>query len=119
MTDQVLLLTYTPRRGVDLDEYHEWLRRTDNPFFNSRPVVRRYVNYRVVAPVLGTEPFTHFDLLEIEGDGGPDSVFGDAEIHDFARNWVRLWGEHTDPDLPDQSVNYRVLLCEPVAAPTG
>ena len=117
MPGQVLLLTYTPRRDVDLDAYHGWLRDVDNPFFNSRPVVRRYVNYRVVGSVLGAEGFTHFDLLEIEGDGGPDSVFGDAAIDAFARDWVRLWGEHPDPDLPDQSVNYRVMLCEPVAEP--
>lgn len=117
MAAQSLLLTYTPRRGVDLDAYHQWLREVDNPFFNSRPVVRRYVNYRVVEPVLGQEGFTHFDLLEIEGDGGPASVFGDAEIDAFAREWVRLWGEVPDPALEDQSVNYRVMLCEPVAAP--
>jgi hypothetical protein len=117
MVPQLLLLTYTPRRGVDLEEYHRWLREVDNPFFNSRPTVRRYVNYRVVEHVLGSEGFTHFDLLEIEGTGGADSVFGDFEIDTFARNWVRLWGEMPDPDLPDQSANYRVLLCEPVAQP--
>jgi hypothetical protein len=117
MTAQLLLLTYTPRHGVDLDEYHRWLKEVDNPFFNSRPVVRRYVNYRVVEPVLGNEDFTHFDLLEIEGEGGAESVFGDDGIGAFARDWVRLWGEHPDPDLPDQSVNYRVVLCEAVAAP--
>jgi hypothetical protein len=114
---QLLLLTYTPRRGIDLDAYHRWLQEVDNPFFNSRPTVRRYVNYRVVKPVLGKERFSHFDLLEIEGDGGPDSVFGDNTIDAFARDWVRLWGEIPDPDAPDQSVNYRVLLCETVAAP--
>lgn len=117
MPGQVLLLTYTPRWGVDLDAYHRWLREVDNPFFNGRPVVRRYVNYRVVAPVLGDERFSHFDLLEIEGDGDAQSVFGDAEIDAFARQWVRLWGELPDPDASDQSVNYRVLLCEAVAAP--
>jgi hypothetical protein len=117
VTAQVLLLTYTPRRGVDLDEYHRWLREVDNPFFNSRPVVRRYVNYQIVEPVLGNENFTHFDILEIEGDGGAGSVFGDAEIDAFARNWVRLWGQVPDPDAPNQTVNYRVVLCEPVAQP--
>lgn len=117
MSGQLLLLTYTPRRDVDLEAYHRWLREVDNPFFNSRPTVRRYVNYRVVEPLLGNEGFSHFDLLEIEGDGGAESVFGDAEIDAFARNWVRLWGEVPDPDHADQSVNYRVLVCEPVAQP--
>lgn len=117
MPAQLLLLTYTPRRDVDLAVYHDWLRTVDNPFFNSRPVVRRYVNYRVVEPVLGNEGFTHFDLLEIEGEGGAASVFGDPEIDAFAREWVRMWGEVPDPDASDQSVNYRVVLCEAVAAP--
>jgi hypothetical protein len=117
MTRQTLLLTYTPRTGVDLEAYHGWLRDVDNPFFNGRPVVHRYVNYRVVSPVLGSEHFSHFDLLEIEGTGGAESVFGDAEIDAFAREWVRLWGQLPDPDAPDQSVNYRVMLCETVAAP--
>jgi hypothetical protein len=117
VTQHVLLLTYTPRRDVDFDVYHAWLRDVDNPFFNSRPVVRRYVNYQVTGRVLGESSFSHFDLLEIEGEGGAESVFGDAEIDAFARDWVRLWGAVPDPDLPDQSVNYQVMLCVPVASP--
>ncbi len=112
-----LLLTYTPRAGTDLDDYHEWLRRVDNPFFNGRPAVRRYVNWRVVESKLGRADFTHFDLLEIEGDGGFEAVFGDPVIGEFAADWVRLWGRVPDPDAADQSVNYHVYLCEAVAAP--
>jgi hypothetical protein len=114
-----LLLTYTPRDGTNLDEYHDWLRQVDNPFFNSRPAVRRYVNWRVTDSRLGRADFTHFDLLEIEGDGGFDSVFGDAQIVAFARDWVRLWGRTPDPDAPDQSPNYHVYVCEQIAAPAG
>ncbi|QGN53977.1 hypothetical protein [Novosphingobium sp. Gsoil 351] len=117
MARQVLLLTYTPRSDVDLDAYHSWLREVDNPFFNGRPAVHRYVNYRVTGAVLGSERFTHFDLLEIEGSGGAGAVFGDPEIARFARDWVRLWGADPDPDSPDQSVNYHVLECEAVAWP--
>lgn len=112
-----LLLTYTPRDGIDLDAYHEWLRRVDNPFFNGRPAVKRYVNWRVTESKLGVASFTHFDLLEIEGDGGFDSVFGDGVIVEFAREWVRLWGRVPDPDAPDQSANYHVYVCDRIAAP--
>jgi hypothetical protein len=114
---QALLLTYTPRADVDLDAYHRWLRQVDNPFFNSRPPVRRYVNWRVVSGAVGTPDFTHFDLLEIEGGGGFGSVFGDDKIVAFARDWVRLWGRVPDPDAADQSPNYHVYVCEQVAAP--
>ena len=113
----MLLLTYTPRRDVDLAAYHEWLRTVDNPFFNSRPAVKHYANWRVAEPKVGHENFTHFDLLEIDGPNGFGAVFGDEAIAAFARDWVRLWGEIPDPDLADQSPNYRVLLCECVAAP--
>ncbi len=112
-----LLLTYTPRDGVDLDAYHRWRREVDHPFFNGRPAVRRYVNWRVLEPKIGTPTFTHFDLLEIEGDGGFESVFGDEKIVAFARDWVRLWGRVPDPDAPDPSPNYHVYVCDQVAAP--
>lgn len=117
MSRQALLLTYTPRSDVDLNDYHQWLREIDNPFFNSRPTVHRYVNYRIAQPVQGDEDFTHFDLLEIEGDGGTESVLGDEAIASFARDWVRKWGKIPDPDHPDQTANYRVSLCDPVATP--
>jgi hypothetical protein len=112
-----LLLTYTPRAGTNLDDYHEWLRQVDNPFFNGRPAVRRYENWRVVEPKLGVASFTHFDLLELHGSDGFEAVFGDPVIVDFAENWVRLWGQQSDPRHPDQSMNYHVYLCERVAAP--
>lgn len=117
MSKSTLLLTYTPREDVDLDAYHAWLREVDNPFFNGCPTVRRYVNYRIDSAVQGAENFTHFDILEIEGDGGVESVLGDEVIADFARDWVRQWGKVPDPDAPDQTVNYRVSLCATVAAP--
>jgi hypothetical protein len=47
--------------GVDLNLYHQRLSELDNPFFNRRPAVRRYVNYRMVDPVLGNEGLSHFD----------------------------------------------------------
>lgn len=123
MTDPVapvkaLLLTYTPRDGTNLKDYHQWLRDVDNPFFNGRPVVRRYVNWRVVESKLGDAAFTHFDLLEMAGSDGFDAVFGDGEIVAFARNWVRQWGRVPDPDAPDQSANYHVYVCEEIASPT-
>jgi hypothetical protein len=113
----MLLLTYTPRRGIDLEAYHRWLQQIDNPFFNSRPAVKHYSNWRVVEPKLGQVAFSHFDLLEIETADGFTEVFGDDVIVAFARDWVTLWGQTPDPDLADQSVNYQVMLCERIAAP--
>jgi hypothetical protein len=114
---RLLLLTYSPRADVDLEEYQDWLGQVDNPFFNGLPTVKRYANFRIAAPVQDDEDFTQFDLLEIEGDGGPDSIFGDEMIAEFARDRVRMWGINPDPHAPDQIVNYRVSRCEPVAVP--
>lgn len=115
MIDRIsLLLTYTPRADVDLAAYHDWLRLTDNPFFNSRPAVRRYVNYRVERSMMGEAGFTHFDLLEIEA-GDETAVFGDPEIAAFARAWVEQWG--ANPADPGDPVNYHVHICRTVAAP--
>ena len=113
----MLLLTYTPRDDINLDEYHDWLRSTDNPFFNSRPSVKHYANWRVLEAKLGPRSFTHFDLLEVRGLDGYDKVFADPKIVAFAKDWVRRWGKVPDPELKDQSVNYQVYLCEQVAAP--
>jgi hypothetical protein len=113
----MLLLTYTPRAGTDLGAYHDWLRRVDNPFFNGRPGVKHYTNWRIAEAKLGREDFTHFDLLELHAADGFDAVFGDAAIAAFAADWVRQWGAVPDPTLADQSVNYRVSLCERIAAP--
>lgn len=113
----MLLLLYTPRDGVDLDEYHEWLRAVDNPFFNSRPAVRHYTNWRVADSKLGSSTFTHFDLLYIDGLDSYEKVFGDQAVESFARGWVRKWGRIPDPDHPDQAQNYQVLLCERIAGP--
>lgn len=113
----MLLLTYTPRDDINLDDYHDWLRSTDNPFFNSRPSVKHYANWRVLEAKLGARTFTHFDLLEVRALDGYDEVFADPKIVAFAKEWVRKWGKVPDPGLKDESVNYQIYLCEQVAAP--
>ncbi len=113
----MILLTYTPREDVPLEEYHAWLRDVDNPFFNSRAGVKHYTNWRVVEPKVGSPSFTHFDLLYVEDMDGFEAVFGDEAVAEFAKGWVRKWGKIPDPGLPDQSENYHAYLCEEVAGP--
>lgn len=115
MDHATVLLTYTPRADVDLGEYHRWLRETDNPFFNSRAVVRRYINYRVERSLMGGAGFTHFDVLEVEAGHEAEDVFADGEIAAFARAWLERWGVR--PDDPRDPVNYHVHVCRAVAAP--
>jgi len=116
-THAMLLLTYTPREDVDLDTYHKWLQDVDNPFFNSRPGVRHYSNWRVVGDKLGKSSFTHFDLLYIRDLKSFEEVFGDQAVEEFAKGWVKMWGKVPDPEMEDQSVNYHVYLCEQIAGP--
>jgi len=92
----------------------------DAKLAQSARVLQALVGHRLDQMYADADPVVVSVLdIEIEGDGGPDSVFGDPEIHAFARDWVRKWGIDPDPDAADQSVNYRVMLCEAVAAPGG
>ena len=61
----MLLLTYNLGEHVNQEEYEQWLRDVDNPFFNSVPGVKRYANWKVLDEKLGTVQFTHYDLLEM------------------------------------------------------
>ena len=87
----MILLTYTP--GVDVERlgYDDWLRKTDNPFFNTIPGIAHYSNWKVVA---GREyvPFSHFDLLGVDGPEAVEQVWFNAELDRFREGWVAKWG---------------------------
>ena len=105
----MILLTYTPRAGTDLDEYDAWLRAVDNPFFNGVPGIARYTNWKVTgarSPV----PFTHFDFMGLESLATAETVWQRQDMKDFTAEWRRLWGQ--GPEASDLSVNAHVYLFE-------
>lgn len=103
----MIFLPYTPRDGALADGYEDWLRDVDNPFFNSRPAVSHYTNWKVSAAVAGDVWFSHFDFLVYEGSA--EAVWSDPPLADFAARWVQRWGK--EPSNPDVSVNYHAYNC--------
>lgn len=110
------LLTYTPRADSAVRGYEDWLRAVDNPFFNGIPGIARYENWKVHSTILGSFPFTYFDLMYIESREAIQQVWTNPDLLEFAADWTRQWGIVGDPTV-DQAVNYHVVICEEVAGP--
>jgi len=103
----MILLSYTPRPGIDNEEYEAWLRAVDNPFFNGVPGITRYTNWKITdagAPV----PFSHFDFMGLDSVEAATSVWQRQDVKDFTAEWRRLWG--MGPEATDLSVNAHVYL---------
>ncbi len=105
----MILLTYTPRAGIDLDEYDAWLRAVDNPFFNGVPGIARYTNWKVT-DAGSAVPFTHFDFMGLDDVANADALWQRQDMKDFTAEWRRLWGQ--GPEAADLSVNAHVYLFE-------
>ena len=113
----MILLTYKIGEHVNPEEYEEWLRSTDNPFFNSVPGVKRYANWKVIDEMVGFVGFTHYDLLEIEDSSSWKKVWNNSELQKFASAWTERWSVHgAGPE--HVGLNYQVLLAEEIAAPS-
>ncbi|MEQ8248112.1 MAG: hypothetical protein RID42_10585 [Alphaproteobacteria bacterium] len=87
----MVLLTYTPGTDVERLGYDEWLREIDNPFFNTIPGIAHYSNWKVLEG--GDDlPFTHFDLLGLDGPEAVEPVWFNQELDRFRSGWVAKWG---------------------------
>ncbi|MBM3505417.1 MAG: hypothetical protein FJX65_16290 [Alphaproteobacteria bacterium] len=87
--DTMVWLTYTAQHQ---DGYEDWLQRVDNPFFNSRPCIAHYSNWKIVAAHGASLPFTHFDFLGLGGPGSVEPVWFDGPLDEFREGWVTKWG---------------------------
>ena len=112
----MLLLTYNVGAHVNKEEYEQWVRNVDNPFFNKIPGVVRYSNWKVVAEKVGKVAFTYYDLMEIEDLDAVEKVWGNTELQQFARKWTERWSVY-GTDEKFVGVNFQVLLGEEFAAP--
>lgn len=109
----MVLLPYTPRADSEARGYHDWLRKVDNPFFNSVPGILHYSNWLVDKAVRGAVGFSHFDFMIMEGPDSPPQVWSNQAVVDFAAGWTRSWG--VDPDNTDLSVNYTSAMAARVS----
>ncbi len=112
----MLLLTYKLGAHVDQQEYEQWLREVDNPFFNSVRGVKRYANWKVLDEKLGAVAFTHYDLLELDDIDAWEKVWGNQKLQEFAQGWTQRWSVH-GTDQQYAGLNFQVILCEEIAAP--
>ena len=86
----LILITYTPGPAAIPAEYEPWLRRVDNPTFNSVAGIGEYSNWKVVSsPAPG---WTHFDFLALESPDDLERVWFSPELDRFRQKWVERWG---------------------------
>lgn len=86
----LILITYTPGPAAVPAKYEPWLRREDNPTFNSVAGIGEYSNWKVISPqVLG---WTHFDFLALAAPSDLERVWFSDELDRFRKKWVALWG---------------------------
>jgi hypothetical protein len=111
----LVVLTYDIRPGLDRDEYEQWLRDVDCPFWNDRPGIARYENWKVAENKIGDSGFPYFDLIWLKEGATFEEVYGEPAAAEFATNWVKRWG--IDPDAEDPTVNYKGLTAALVAGP--
>nr|WP_157034346.1 hypothetical protein [Sphingomonas sp. Y57] len=112
----ICFLPYTPRADSASRGYEKWLQDVDNPFFNSRPAVAHYTNWRVAGGATEAFPYTHFDFLLIASGKTPEDVWTDGPLAEFAANWVKLWGVAPDGD---PALNYQCSVAEYVSGEAG
>jgi hypothetical protein len=111
-----MFLPYVPRADAAARNYDEYLREIDNPFFNSDavPEVVTDANWRKVRELVGTEWWTDFDLMFIEGPESVAGLFANPRAAAFMGEFVRNWGRV--PDGPPEA-NFSGVLAELVAVP--
>lgn len=90
----MVFTTYTLRPGSEADGYDDWLREVDNPTFNKTPGIAHYANWKV-KETLGAElPYTHLDLIGIDGADSLEQVWFDEPLEEFRKGWVKKWGSY-------------------------
>ena len=111
-----VMLNYTPRADAQQLGYDKYLREIDNPFFNSDevPEIIASSNWRRKQDMQGTEWWTDFDLMLVDGPDGYEKILANAKAAEFAGNWARNWGHRPEDGIP---ANLEALVGELIASP--
>lgn len=115
-SDWCILLSYVRRADADERGYDAYLREVDNAFFNSDevPELTTSSNWVRTADVVGTEWWTDFDLMFVDGPDGLERLLGNPKAAEFAGAWAKEWGMRPDDGVP---ANFEALIGELVASP--
>jgi hypothetical protein len=106
--DTMVLLTYATAADAAARGYEDWLRASDNPFFNSIAGVARYDNWKIVnanAPL----DWTHFDFLALSAADDLARVWFSDALDEFRKGWVRRWGYGAATPAPVNRFGYRLV----------
>ena len=108
----MVLLTYTLHPDAQAAGYDDWLRRIDNPTFNRTPGIVRYQNWKVAAGHRERVPFSHFDLVQIDGAESLEQVWFDEPLDHFRNTWVEKWGNYgSGGGAPVNTLGYLSARC--------
>lgn len=110
MPQQMVLLTYTPRK-LDENEYADFIREIDYPAFRQNPHILEYTCWRVVESVQGREMFTHFDLMKIDSVDNWESILADPLVQGNIERWTREWSCH-GANHPNPAENLKISFCQ-------
>lgn len=102
----LVLLTYTLPPDARRRGYNEWLRQVDNPFFNSIVGIEHYSNWEILESDRVSLPFSHFDLLFVDGPDSLEGVWFNQELEVFRREWMEKWGYGGNETPPANTVAY-------------
>jgi hypothetical protein len=111
-SDAMILIVYAIRSDAVANEYEDWVRRVDCPFFNAAPGIAQYVNWKVAGGRNVFAPRPYFDFLVMEGIESFDAVWLDPELNAFRRKWRELWGVTA---VQDDGAQTPTFLCRRVA----
>lgn len=101
--ETMVFTTYTLRLGSEADGYDDWLRRIDNPTFNNTQGIAHYANWKVKDSGGTKLPYTHLDLIGIDGAESLEQVWFDEPLDEFRKGWVEKWGSYTVANPPNSN----------------
>jgi len=111
-SDAMIVITYAIRSDAMADEYEDWVRRVDCPFFNAAPGIAQYVNWKVAGGRNVFAPRPYFDFLVMDGIEAFDAVWLDSNLNAFRRKWRELWGVTS---VQEDGAHAPTWLCRRVA----
>lgn len=89
----MIFIPYRLPEGAEDRGYAPWLRKVDNPFFNSIPGVHHYANWRIDRVLRGQGPaWDWFDFKGLTSADDLERVWFSPDLDMFRRKWLELWG---------------------------
>ena len=115
-SEWAIFLPYKRADDASARGYEPYLRDIDNPFFNSDevPELVSSSNWLRTRDLVGTEWWTDFDLMFIDGPDGFDKLLANPKAAEFATSWAANWGNRPADGIP---ANFEAHVLELVASP--